>query len=99
MTKEMTRIQKLEEKLKAAKKIAAQKEKVKREREQADAKVKNERRLRLAGTFLLDGATDPAALVNGGGQRLDAWLTSVEDRALFGLPPLVVTGVDGAKGM
>ena len=94
MTKEMTRIQKLEEKLKAAKKIAAQKEKAKREKEQAAAKIKNERRLKLAGTFLLDGATDPAALVNAGGVRLDAWLSSAEDRALFDLPPLVVTGVD-----
>jgi large subunit ribosomal protein L7/L12 len=88
MTKEMTRVQKLEEKLKAAKKIAAQKEKAKKEKDLAAAKVKNERRLKLAGTFLLDGATDPGALVNAGGKRLDAWLTSAEDRALFDLPPL-----------
>jgi len=95
MTKEMTRIQKLEEKLKVAKKIAAQKEKTKKEKEQAAAKVKNDRRLKLAGTFLLDGATDPAALVNAGGMRLDAWLTNSEDRALFDLLPLVITGADG----
>lgn len=88
MAQEMTRIQKLEEKLKAAKKIAAQKEKVKKEKEQAAAKVKNERRLKLAGTFLLDGAIDPASLVNAGGTRLDVWLTSAEDRVLFDLPPL-----------
>jgi hypothetical protein len=94
MTKEMTRIQKLEEKLKVAKKIAAQKEKAKKEKDLAAAKVKNERRLKLAGTFLLDGATDPAALVNAGGTRLDAWLTSPEDRALFDLPPLAVTTGD-----
>ena len=94
MTKEMTRIQKLEEKLKVAKKIAAQKEKAKKEKEQAAAKVKNERRLKLAGTFLLDGATDPSALVNAGGMRLDAWLKSAEDRAMFDLPPLAVTGLD-----
>jgi hypothetical protein len=50
--------------------------------------------LKLAGTFLLDGATDPAALVNAGGTRLDAWLTSPEDRALFDLPPLAVTTGD-----
>lgn len=95
MTKEMTRIQKLEEKLKVAKKIAAQKEKAKKEKEQAAVKVKNERRLKLAGTFLLDGATDPAALVNAAGTRLDAWLSTAEDRALFNLPPLVITGADG----
>ena len=94
MAQEMTRVQKLEEKLKVAKKIAAQKEKVKREKEQAAAKVKNERRLKLAGTFLLHGATDPAALVNAGGTRLDAWLTSSEDRALFDLAPLAGTCVE-----
>lgn len=93
MKTELTRIQKLEEKLKAAKKIAAQKQRIKNEKEQAAARVKNERRLRLAGTFLLDGAIDPGALVNAAGKRLDAWVSSAEDRALFGIPPMVTSSV------
>lgn len=83
--KPLTRVQKLELALKEARKEEAQKEARKRAKERAAAREAEERQFRLAGQFLLEGATAPGALVNAAGTTLDAWLTKAEDRALFGL--------------
>ena len=84
--KPLSKVQKLELKLKAARKEEAERLSKQRAKEQAAARESEERKFRLAGMFLLDGATAPGALVNASGKTLDAWLTKPEDRALFELP-------------
>lgn len=86
--KPLTKIQKLELKLKAARKEQADRQAKQRKKEAAVARDAEERKLRLAGMFLLEGVAAPGLLVNAVGKTLDSWLTNPEERELFGLPPI-----------
>lgn len=85
--KPLSKVQKLELKLREARKEEAERQAKQRTKEQAAARESDERKFRLAGMFLLEGATAPGALVNAVGTTLDAWLTKPAERELFGFPP------------
>jgi F0F1-type ATP synthase assembly protein I len=80
------RIFELEKKLKETKLKAAQKAAAKKASDQAAARAIQQRKFRIAGEFLLDGATDVGALLNAKNERFDAWLKSSSERNLFNLP-------------
>jgi hypothetical protein len=86
--KPLSKVQKLELKLKVARKEESERLSKQRAKEQAAAREAEERKFRLAGMFLLEGATAPGALVNAAGKTLDTWLTKPAERELFGLPPI-----------
>ena len=80
------RIFELEKKLKETKLKAAQKAAAKKAADQAAARTIQQRKFRIAGEFLLDGATDVGVLLNAKNERFDAWLKVAGDRKLFNLP-------------
>lgn len=86
--KELTKIQKLEAKLKAARKIEAQKARAQKAKEKAEFDRINNRQKILIGEMML------AAVKSGAYPKVDLdgmmsnYLTDSEDRILFGLAPL-----------
>lgn len=90
--KPLSKVQKLELALKEARKQEAERLAKQKAKQAAAARDADERKFRLAGMFLLEGATAPGALVNAAGKTMDAWLTKPEDRKLFGLPAITAPG-------
>ena len=80
------RIFELEKKLKETKQKAALKAAAKKAADQAEARAIQQRKFRIAGEFLLDGAIDVGALLNAKNERFDAWLKVAGERKLFNLP-------------
>jgi hypothetical protein len=89
--KPLSKVQRLELKLKEARREEAERLAKQRAKELAANREMEEKKFRLAGMFLLEGATAPGALVNAAGKTLDAWLTKPAERELFGLPPVEST--------
>ena len=86
--KPLSKVQKLELKLKAARKEEAQRLAKQRAKEKAAEHEAAERKLRLVGQFMLDGCAVPTSLKNTSGLTFEKWLKAGDDRKLFGLEPL-----------
>lgn len=89
-TEIQTRIQKLEAKLRAAKKEAAAAEKAKKAKELAAKEQADNRKKILVGTFVLEQVKKAGlaeAMLTFETASFEAWLIPAEDRLLFGLKP------------
>ncbi len=79
------RIQKLEEKLKEARKLAAKEEAALRAKKAAEMKAIDDKKCMLLGSFILEQSGDVSNLTDANGRRFADWLSKAEDRALFGM--------------
>lgn len=78
----------LEAELKLVKAKKAKLAAKKKAEQQAAQRADLMRRYRIAGEFLLNGATDIGALVNAQNVRFDSWVTNESDREFLGFPRL-----------
>ena len=86
--KELTKIEKLEAKLKAARKIEAQKAKAQKAKEKAEFDRINTRQKVLIGEMMLAAVKSGAYPKGDLDGMMSNYLTDSEDRILFGLAPL-----------
>lgn len=86
----LTKIEKLEARLKAAKKQAAAEVKAAKAKEAAAVAAAEAKRTQLIGAFVqaqMEKGGIGAALLSYGGVQFADWLTVSDDRVLFGLLP------------